>query len=156
MEVTLALARQMLDLAGLPDADPVEAISSGRAYHAWEAMVRVQGGDPDAPLPRADVVQAALPAPADGYLTSLDALRVGLAAWRLGAGRARKEDAVDHAAGLRLLAKPGDYVRKGQHIAELHGDERVRSGYVLEALAGAVTVGKVPPAQRPVVVERVG
>jgi thymidine phosphorylase len=156
MELTLALARQMLDLAGLPDADPAGAISSGRAYQAWQAMVRAQGGDPDAPLPRAEVVATALPAPADGYLTRLDALSIGIAAWRLGAGRARKEDAVDHAAGVRLLAKPGDYVRKGQHIAELHGDERVRSGYVLEALAGAVTVGTEPPAERGIIVERVG
>jgi thymidine phosphorylase len=102
------------------------------------------------------VVQAALPAPADGYVTTVDALSVGIAAWRLGAGRARIQDAVDHAAGVRLLAKPGDYVRKGQHIAELHGDERVHSGYVLEALAGAVTVGTEPPAERGVILERVG
>jgi thymidine phosphorylase len=156
MELTLALARQMLDLAGLPDADPAEAISSGRAYHAWQDMVRAQGGDPDAPLPRAEVVEGALPAPADGYLTRLDALSIGIAAWRLGAGRARKEDAVDPAAGVRLLAKPGDYVRKGQHIAQLHGDERVRSGYVLEALAEAVTVGTEPPAERGVIVKQVG
>jgi thymidine phosphorylase len=156
MELTFALARQMLDLAGLPDADPAEAITSGRAHHAWQAMVRAQGGDPDAPLPRAKVVQAALPAPDDGYLTRLDALSIGIAAWRLGAGRARKEDAVDLAAGVRLLAKPGDYVRKGQHIAELHGDERVRSGYVLEALAGAVTVGTEPPPERGVILELVG
>jgi thymidine phosphorylase len=156
MELTFALARPMLDLAGRPDADPAEAISSGRAYQAWQAMVRAQGGDPDAPLPRAAVVEAALPAPADGYLTRLDALSIGIAAWRLGAGRARQEDSVDHAAGVRLLAKPGDYVRRGQHIAELHGDERVRSGYVLEALAGAVTVGTEPPAERGIIVERVG
>jgi thymidine phosphorylase len=146
----------MLDLAGLPDADPAAAISSGRAYHAWQAMVRAQGGDPDASLPRAKLVKAALPAPGDGYLTRLDALSVGIAAWRLGAGRARKEDAIDPAAGLRLLAKPGDYVRKGQHLAELHGDERVRSGYVLEALDGAVTVSRQPPAERGVIVKRVG
>jgi thymidine phosphorylase len=102
------------------------------------------------------VVEGALPAPADGYLTRLDALSIGIAAWRLGAGRARKEDAVDPAAGVRLLAKPGDYVRKGQHIAQLHGDERVRSGYVLEALAEAVTVGTEPPAEQGVIVEQVG
>jgi thymidine phosphorylase len=156
MELTFALAREMLDLAGLPDADPVEAVGSGRAYQAWQAMVRAQGGDPDAPLPEAAMVETALPAPDDGYLRRLDALSVGVAAWRLGAGRARKEDAVDHAAGVRLLAKPGDYVRKGQHLVELHGDERVRSGYVLEALAGAVTVGTEPPAERRVIVERVG
>ena len=95
MAVTLALAREMLDLAGLhpddnPGADPAEAISSGRAYRAWEVMVRAQGGDPDAPLPRATQVETALPAQADGYLTRLDARAIGVAAWRLGAGRARQ------------------------------------------------------------------
>jgi thymidine phosphorylase len=160
MGVTIALAREMLDLAGLhpddnPQADPAEAIRSGRAYQAWEAMVRAQGGDPDAPLPRATHVEAALPAPADGYLTRLDALAIGVAAWRLGAGRARKEDAVDHAAGVVCLAKPGDYVRRGQPIVELHGDERVRSEYVAEALSAAVTVGSEPPEKRPVVIEHI-
>ena len=156
MAVTLALAREMLDLAGLPDADPADAIRSGRAYRAWEAMVRAQGGDPDAPLPRAPEVEPALLAPSDGYITRLDALSVGMAAWRLGAGRARKEDAIDHAAGVRLLAKPGDRVRRGQPIAELHGDGRVRSVNVAEALAEAVTVGREPPGDSAVVIECVG
>ncbi|HEX4831475.1 MAG TPA: thymidine phosphorylase [Trebonia sp.] len=161
MEVTLALAREMLELAGLhpdedPRADPAAAISSGRAHAAWEAMVRAQGGDPAAPLPRARHVVAALPAPADGYLTRLDALAVGVAAWRLGAGRARQEDAVDHAAGVRLLAKPGDYVRRGQPLAELHGDERVHSQYAREALTEAVTVSSEPPPAAAVVIQRIG
>jgi thymidine phosphorylase len=156
MEVTFALAREMLDLAGLPDADPAEAISSGRAHDAWRSMVRAQGGDPDAPLPCAQHVEPALLAPADGYLTRLDALAIGVAAWRLGAGRARKEDAVDHAAGVRLLAKPGDYVRKGQPIAELHADDRSRSGDVVEGLSGAVTVEDEPPGDRAVVASRIG
>jgi thymidine phosphorylase len=161
MAVTLALAREMLDLAGLrpdddPRADPAEAISSGRAYRAWEVMVRAQGGDPDAPLPRATHVAAALPAPADGYLTRLDALAIGVAAWRLGAGRARKDDAVDHAAGVVCLAKPGDYVRRGQPVVELHGDERVRSEYVAEALSAAVTVGREPPEVGAVVIDHIG
>ena len=156
MEVTLALAREMLDLAGLPDADPAEAISSGRAHDAWCAMVRAQGGDPDAPLPQAQHVQPALMALTDGYLTRLDAHLIGVAAWRLGAGRARKEDAIDHAAGLRLLAKPGDYLRMGQPIAELHCDDRSRFGYVAEGLTGAVTVEDEPPGETAVVVQRVG
>jgi thymidine phosphorylase len=156
MEVTLALAREMLDLAGLPDADPAEAISSGRAHDAWRAMVRAQGGDPDAPLPVARHVQPALMALTDGYLTRLDAHLIGVAGWRLGAGRARKEDAVDHAAGVRLLAKPGDYVRIGQPIAELHSDDRSRFGYVVDGLAGAVTVENEPPGDKAVVIQRVG
>jgi thymidine phosphorylase len=156
MEVTLALAREMLDLAGLPDADPAEAISSGRAHDAWRAMVRAQGGDPDAPLPQAPHVQPALLALTDGYLTRLDAHLIGVAAWQLGAGRTRKEDAIDPAAGVRLLAKPGDYVRMGQPIVELHAGDRSRFGYVAEGLSGAVTVESEPPGERAVVIQRVG
>jgi thymidine phosphorylase len=147
MEVTCALARQMLDLAGL-GADPREAISSGRAYDTFRAMVRAQGGDPDAPLPRAAHREKALPAPRDGYVTRLDARAIGVAAWRLGAGRARKEDAVDHAAGVRCLVKPGDYVRRGQETVELATDATGRSGYAKEALEAALSVSDrpVPPA----------
>jgi thymidine phosphorylase len=156
MEVTLALAREMLDLAGLPDADPQAAIASGRAYHAWREMVRVQGGDPDAPLPTASEVSAALPAPRTGYLTRLDALSVGVAAWRLGAGRARKEDSVDYAAGIRLLAKPGDYVQEGQPLVELHAERQSRWADAIEALGEAVTVGSEPPTVAAAVIGRVG
>src|ERR1700678_1010491 len=99
MEVTLALAAQMLALAGI-EADPAAAVADGRALAAYRTMVIAQGGDPDAPLPQAAYVQPALPAPADGWLTRLDALAVGTAAWRLGAGRARQEDAVSGAAGV--------------------------------------------------------
>jgi thymidine phosphorylase len=156
MEVTLALAREMLDLAGLPDADPQAAIASGRAYHAWREMVRAQGGDPDAPLPTASEVSAALPAPRTGYLTRLDALSVGVAAWRLGAGRARKEDSVDYAAGIRLLAKPGDHVQEGQPLVELHAQTQSRWADAIEALAEAVTVGSEPPPVATAVIGRVG
>ena len=115
MEVTLVLARQMLALVGLAGdtaGDPAAAIADGRALAAYRAMVRAQGGDPDAPLPQAAFTQV-LPAPAAGWLTGLDALAVGTAAWRLGAGRARKEDAVSAAAGVICLAKPGEAVRAG-------------------------------------------
>jgi thymidine phosphorylase len=159
IEVTLALAREALGLAGLsgvPGADPGAELARGSGYAVWERMVRAQGGDPDAPLPRARYVQQALPAPATGYLTRLDALSVGIAAWRLGAGRARKEDSVDHAAGIRLLAKPGDHVRQGQPLAELHTGGTERLAYAIEALAGAVTVGADPPAGSAAVICRVG
>jgi thymidine phosphorylase len=152
MEVTLALARQMLALAGI-DADPAAAIAGGRAHETFRAMVRAQGGDPDAPLPRAAYVTTALPAPADGWLTGLDALKVGTAAWRLGAGRARKEDPVSAAAGVICLAKPGDQVRKGQPLLELHADEAERLGPAMQALDAAATVGdrEPPPPPSPVI-----
>jgi thymidine phosphorylase len=157
MEVTYALARAMLGLAGI-DADPEKAVSSGRALDAYKAMIRVQGGDPDAPLPQARHRQEVLPAPGTGWLTRLDALAVGVAAWRLGAGRARKEDAVSHTAGVRCLAKPGDYVRQGQSILELRADDPARFAAALEALdaADVLTIGSEPPPYVPLVVDEVG
>jgi thymidine phosphorylase len=146
MEVTLALARQMLALTGI-DADPADAIADGRALAAYRAMVRAQGGDPDAPLPRAAVTQV-LPAPASGWLTRLDALAVGTAAWRLGAGRARKEDEVSASAGIICLAKPGDRVRAGQPLLELRADSPERFGPALAALDGAISVGEQGPPPR--------
>jgi thymidine phosphorylase len=153
MEVTLALARQMLTLAGL-EADPAAAIADGRALAAYRAMVRAQGGDPDAPLPQAAYTQV-VPAPASGWLTSLDALAVGIAAWRLGAGRARKEDDVSASAGIICLAKPGDRVQAGQPLLELRADEQERFGPALAALEGAAAVSDQgpPPAVSPVIEE---
>jgi thymidine phosphorylase len=152
MEVTFALAAQMLNLAAI-DADPAIAIADGRAYETFRAMVTAQGGDPDAPLPRAAHVRQALPAPADGWLTRLDALAVGTAAWRLGAGRARKEDAVSAVAGVICLAKPGEAVRKGQPLLELRADDPERFGPALAALATAATVSEQPspPLPSPVI-----
>ena len=151
MEVTLALARQMLTLAGL-DADPAAAIADGRALAAYRAMVRAQGGDPDAPLPQAAHTQV-LPAPASGWLTGLDALAVGTAAWRLGAGRARKEDDVSAAAGVVCLAKPGGRVQAGQPLLELRADAPERFGPALAALDGAIAIGQdgPPPQVSPVI-----
>jgi thymidine phosphorylase len=148
MEVTLALAVQMLALAGI-EADPAAAIADGRAYQAYRAMVIAQGGDPDAPLPRAAHVTQALPASADGWLTRLDALAVGTAAWRLGAGRARKQDAVSAAAGVICLAKPGDRVREGQPLLELRADDPERFGPARAALEAAATVSDQPPPPLP-------
>jgi thymidine phosphorylase len=157
MEVTYALARVMLDLAGI-DADPAAAIASGRALDAYRAMIRVQGGDPDAPLPQARHRQEVLPAPRDGWLTRLDALAVGVAAWRLGAGRARKEDAVSHTAGVRCLAKPGDYVRQGQPILELRADDPARFEEAFEAIGApdVIAIGSEPPPSVPLVIDEVG
>ena len=118
-------------------------------------MVRAQGGDPDAPLPQAAHTQV-LPAPASGWLTGLDALAVGTAAWRLGAGRARKEDDVSAAAGVVCLAKPGDRVQAGQPLLELRADARERFGPALAALDGAISIGQDgPPPQVSPVIEHI-
>jgi thymidine phosphorylase len=157
MEVTYALARAMLELAGL-DADPRQAISSGRALDTYAAMIRAQGGDPDAPLPQARYRREVLPAPSSGWLTRLDALAVGVAAWRLGAGRARKEDAVSHTAGVVCLAKPGDYVEAGQAILEFRADDPARFAVASEALDApdVIAIGSEPPPEVPLVLDDFG
>jgi thymidine phosphorylase len=154
MEVTLALAAQMLTLVGI-DEDPAAAIADGRALAAYRDMVRAQGGDPDASLPQAPHMTHALPAPGDGWLTRLDALAVGTAAWRLGAGRARKEDAVSAAAGIICLAKPGDRIAKGQPLLELRADDESRFAAALAALDAAVEVSDQPPVPVPLVIEHI-
>jgi thymidine phosphorylase len=160
MEVTLALARQMLSLAGLepedpggPEgpggrrADPAAALADGRALATYRAMVRAQGGDPDAPLPQAAHTHL-VTAPGPGWLTRLDALATGIAAWRLGAGRARKEDEVSATAGIICLAKPGDRVQAGQPVLELRADSPDRFGPALAALEDAIEVSEREPAPR--------
>jgi thymidine phosphorylase len=153
IELTLALAREMLACAGI-DADPAEALTSGKAMDAWKAMIRAQGGDPDAPLPVArhtEVVTAA----ADGYVTGIDAMAVGLAAWRLGAGRARQGEPVQAAAGVTWTAGVGDHVVAGQPLFTLHTDTSERIERARESLAAAVTIGVAPVQASPLVRERV-
>ncbi|MDF4253810.1 thymidine phosphorylase [Streptomyces sp. WMMB303] len=136
VELTVALAREMLDAAGLPDADPAKALADGSAMDVWRRMIAAQGGDPDAELPRARE-QHVVTAPASGVLTRLDAYAVGLSAWRLGAGRARKEDPVQAGAGIELHARPGDTVTAGAPLLTLHTDTPDAFGYAEDALEGA-------------------
>ncbi|WP_424189597.1 thymidine phosphorylase [Actinokineospora sp. G85] len=153
VELTVALAREMLSLAGLSDVDPAAVLASGRAHETWARMIRAQGGDPDAPLPRPTHVHL-VPAPASGVLTRLDAYAVGVAAWRLGAGRARKEDVVQAAAGVLCLAKPGERVTEGEPLLELHTDTPDAVAGALAALADAFEVGDSAP-ERTLVLETV-
>src|SRR5258708_10071469 len=152
--VTLALAREMLALAGI-EADPAQALADGRALAKYREMIAGQGADPDAAMPAAQHAQV-LSAEASGWLRDLDALAVGTAAWRLGAGRARKEDPVSAAAGVICLVKPGEQVEHGQPVLELRADEQARFGRALEALAGAIEIGPEPPAGGSPVLERIG
>jgi thymidine phosphorylase len=147
MAVTFALARRMLALAGI-DADPEDAIASGRALRAFKNMVLAQGGDPDAQLPQAQYT-AFVTADASGWLATLDAYSVGMAAWRLGAGRARVQDAVSHAAGIICRCKPGDYVRHVQVILELQADAPERFLAAKEALSGGIVISQTRSPQPP-------
>jgi thymidine phosphorylase len=140
VELTVALAREMLALAGQPDADVEGALQNGSAMDSWRAMIAAQGGDPDAALPTARETHV-VTADRDGILVKQEALPFGIAAWRLGAGRARKEDPVQHAAGIDLHAKPGDTVRAGQPLFTLSADEPARFARALDALDGAWAIG---------------
>jgi thymidine phosphorylase len=153
VEVTLALAREMLALAGL-DADPAAALTDGRALERYRTMIAAQGGDPDAALPRARHAQV-VSAAESGWLRGLDARAVGVAAWRLGAGRARKEDPVSASAGVLCLAKPGERVEAGQAVLELRADDESRFARAHEALADALEIGPEPPEAAPLVIERI-
>jgi thymidine phosphorylase len=154
VEVVLALAGEMLRLAGL-SADPAAALADGRALSRYRAMIAAQGGDPDAALPRAAHVRL-LPAAASGWLRRLDARAVGVAAWRLGAGRARIQDPVSPAAGVLCLAKPGQQVAEGQPVLELRADDESRFGPALAALADAIEIGPEPARPAAAVIDRLG
>ncbi|GAA4686984.1 thymidine phosphorylase [Frondihabitans cladoniiphilus] len=153
-ELTVALAREMLTLAGQPDADVEAALDDGRAMDTWRRMIEAQGGDASAPLPTARETQV-VTAPRSGFLVEQEALPFGIGAWRLGAGRARKQDPVQAAAGIELHAKPGDAVVEGQPLFTLHTDEPSRFARALEAVEGAWSIGNAAPAARTLVVERI-
>lgn len=153
VELTVALAREMLALAGI-SADPAAVLASGAAYETWARMITAQGGDPSAPLPKPQHVHV-VPAPESGVLASLDAYAVGVAAWRLGAGRARKEDPVQAAAGIVCHAKPGEPVVAGEPLLELHTDTPEAVPAALAALAGSYTVVSAAPAARGIVLDTV-
>jgi thymidine phosphorylase len=139
VELTLALAREMLAGAGRDDVDPADRLADGSAMDVWRKMVRAQGGDPDAELPVAKE-RHVVNAPASGVLTRLDAMAVGLAAWRLGAGRARKEDPVQAGAGVVWHAHAGDPVAEGQPLFTLLTDEEHRFDRALASLDGGYDI----------------
>jgi thymidine phosphorylase len=156
LELTLVLAREMLAAAGRGDVDPADALKDGRAMDVWRAMVAAQGGDPSATLPVAKETHQILAA-GSGVLTQLDALKVGIAAWRLGAGRARKEDKVQAGAGIEMHAKPGAVLRAGDPLMTLHTDTPERFSRAVEALDGAYFIAPEDsrPDLLPLVIDRI-
>ena len=154
VELTIALAREMLTAAGQPDADVEEALKDGRAMDVWRQMITEQDGDPDAPMPTSTFTHDVV-ATEDGVLSTLDALSVGVASWRLGAGRAVKSEPVQAAAGIELFAKPGDEVTKGQVLMTLHTDEEARIPRALESLEGGIEIGGDVEAPASVILDRV-
>ena len=153
IEITLALAKEMLQLAGI-NKDPATGLKDGSAMQVWKKMIIAQGGNPDIEIPVAKKKENVV-ATQSGYITDLDAYAIGLSAWRLGAGRAKKEDAVSKTAGIICLAKEGDYVEKDQPVLELHIDDSSRLPLAKEALKNAFTIGAEPKEKRKIILERI-
>lgn len=158
VELTCELAREMLNLAGVHDADVEEALKNGRAMDTWKSMIRAQGGNPDAPLPTAKHTETVY-ADADGVITELDALAIGVASWRLGAGRARKEDPVQAGAGIEIFVDRGQKVTKGTPLFTLHSEDTDRFERALESLNQGWSIAPseegVPTPRQSVVIEKI-
>jgi thymidine phosphorylase len=157
VELTLALAREMLAGAGRGDVDPADKLTDGSAMDAWHRMIQAQGGDSHAALPTARE-QHVVAAPSSGVLTRLDAMAVGLAAWRLGAGRARKENPVQAGAGVVWHARPGDTVTAGEPLFTLLTDDEHRFERALASLDGGYDIADAGTTYQPgpLVIDRVG
>jgi thymidine phosphorylase len=141
VELTLILAREMLDAAKVSGKDPEVALKDGSAMDRWRKMVIAQGGDPDAPLPTAKE-KLVITAEKSGTISSMDALKVGISAWRLGAGRARQGEAVQAGAGIEIHAKPGEKINSGSALFTLHSDDSERFERAKQALEGAVSISE--------------
>ena len=145
----------MLDAAGISGKDPEIALKDGSAMDHWRRMISAQGGNPDAPLPVAQEQQV-ISAENSGIITAMDAMKVGVSVWRLGAGRSAQGEKVQAGAGIELHAKPGDYIKAGAPLMTLHTDEPARFERATQALSGAVTIVEGGKVNRlPLVVERI-
>jgi len=157
VELTVLLAREMLDAAKIKaTVDPAEALRNGQAMDVWRKMISAQGGDPDGDLPVAKEKHQLL-APTSGKLTRMDAMPVGIATWRLGAGRATQGEKLQLGAGIEIHAKPGEIISKGQPLFTLHTDEPARFERALEALSTSFTIGRPEDSinRLPLVVDRI-
>ena len=154
VELTLLLAREMLDAVGVKGKDPEQALKDGSAMDHWRRMVKAQGGDPDATLPVAKENKVIV-ADKDGLISSMNALQVGISAWRLGAGRERQGEKVQAGAGIEIHAKPGERVKKGDRLFTLHTDDASRFDRAEAALNDAVAIGDTTSERLPLVITKV-
>ncbi len=158
VELTVLLAREMLETVGITNVDPADMLKNGKAMDVWRQMISAQGGDPDAKLPTAKE-NLTVTAQSSGTILSMDAMKVGLAAWRLGAGRSRQGEAVQAGAGIEIHAKPGDIVAAGAPLYTLHTDTPAAFARAQESLTNSVTIGDLPKDGKidrlPLVVERI-
>jgi thymidine phosphorylase len=157
VELTVLLAQEMLELAGIKGADPAAALKNGKAMDVWRQMISAQGGDPDAKLPVARE-NTVVTAQSGGTILSMDAMKVGMAAWRLGAGRSRQGEAVQAGAGIEIHAKPGEVIAAGAPLYTLHTDTPAAFTRALESLENSVTIGDMSVGgidRLPLIVERI-
>ncbi len=153
IEITLALAQEMLDLSNV-DLDPGEVLASGKPREVFEKMVSAQGGDLSKDLPIAEYKKT-IKASSTGYLSKLGCRSVGVAAWRLGAGRAKKEDSVSPTAGIICMAKPGAYINAGEPVLELHSDTEKSFDSAIDALEGAIEISDTAPDDSPLILDKI-
>jgi thymidine phosphorylase len=152
--ITVELAREMLAHSGLCDVDPLENLQNGKAMDKWREMISAQGGNPAAELPKAKHSQVVV-AENSGFISKLDALSVGIASWRLGAGRERKEDSVQFGAGVELHAQLGERIEKGQPLMTLFTDTPEKFARAQDALVGAVEYSENAPSDRKFILGKV-
>ena len=157
VQLTVLLAQEMLNLVGIKDADPAAALKNGKAMDVWRSMISSQGGDPDAKLPVAKE-NTVVRADKDGTILSMDAMKVGMAAWRLGAGRSRQGESVQAGAGIEIHAKPGEVIKAGSPLYTLHTDVAATFARALESLENSVEIGELPAGgidRLPLIIERI-
>jgi thymidine phosphorylase len=157
VQLTVLLAQEMLNLVGIKDADPAAALKNGKAMDVWRTMISSQGGDPDAKLPVAKE-NTVVRADKDGTILSMDAMKVGMAAWRLGAGRSRQGESVQAGAGIEIHAKPGEVIKAGSPLYTLHTDVAATFARALESLENSVEIGELPVGgidRLPLIIERI-
>lgn len=154
IELTVELAREMLSQAGVTGVDPSENLRNGKAMDKWRQMISAQGGNPDAELPKAKHSHQIL-ATESGFVSRLDALEVGVASWRLGAGRERKEDAVQFGAGVVLNVQIGSRIEAGQPLMTLFTDTEEKFDRAIELASGAVEISNSSVAQRKLILGRI-
>jgi thymidine phosphorylase len=155
IDITVELAREMLRLSGKTDVDVAAALNDGRAMDKWNEMIKAQHGDPTAKLQVAKHEHTIL-AESSGFVNELDALAVGTASWRLGAGRARKEDPVQFGAGIILHAKRGEKIEKGAPLMTLYTDEAERFDRAVDALSGGIKIeSELSSSFTPLILDRI-
>lgn len=154
VELTLRLAAEMLELAEIDGMDPAQTLRDGTAMDRFTRLVAAQGGDLSKPLPIGGHSET-VTATRGGTMGDIDAMAVGLAAWRLGAGRSRPGARVQHGAGIRIHRRPGEPVAAGETLFTLYTETPERFGPALAELDGAFSVGDQPPAPRPLIIDRI-